>query len=81
MIVMGLNLGICREEEKQAKKEVILGYLTSHLKVNSLTLVVVMLNVYFAFLNKIRNMPISKIQRKQRSKQIALVLLFVAIRI
>lgn len=34
MIVMGLNLGICREEEKQAKKEVILSYLTSHLKVN-----------------------------------------------
>lgn len=31
---MGLNLGICREEEKQAKKEVIIGYLTSHLKVN-----------------------------------------------
>lgn len=33
MIVMGLNLGICREEEKQAKKEVIIGYLTTHLKV------------------------------------------------
>lgn len=35
MIVMGLNLGICREEEKQAKKNVILSYLTSHLKVNN----------------------------------------------
>lgn len=35
MIVMGLNLGICREEEKQAKKEVIIGYLTTHLKVNT----------------------------------------------
>lgn len=34
MIVMGLNLGICREEEKQAKKEVILSYLTTHLKVS-----------------------------------------------
>lgn len=38
MIVMGLNLGICREEEKQAKKEVIIGYLTSHLKVNTDTI-------------------------------------------
>lgn len=33
-LVMGLNLGICREEEKQAKKSVILDYLTSHLKVS-----------------------------------------------
>lgn len=32
MIVMGLNLGICREDEKRAKKEVIIGYLTGHLK-------------------------------------------------
>lgn len=31
---MGLNLGICREDEKQAKKGVILDYLTSHLKVS-----------------------------------------------
>lgn len=34
MIVMGLNTGICREDEKKAKKEVIIGYLTGHLKVN-----------------------------------------------
>lgn len=33
MIVRGLSLGICREEEKQAKKSLILNYLTSHLKV------------------------------------------------
>lgn len=33
MIVRGLHLGICREEEKQAKKNLILDYLTSHLKV------------------------------------------------
>lgn len=38
-IVMGLNLGICREEEKQAKKSVILDYLTSHLKVSANSLV------------------------------------------
>lgn len=35
MIVMGLNLGICREDEKKAKKEVIIGYLTGHLKVRT----------------------------------------------
>lgn len=33
MIVRGLHLGICRDEEKKAKKDMILGYLTSHLKV------------------------------------------------
>lgn len=33
MIVRGLHLGICREEEKEAKKDMILSYLTSHLKV------------------------------------------------
>uniref|UniRef100_U5EL41 Innexin n=1 Tax=Corethrella appendiculata TaxID=1370023 RepID=U5EL41_9DIPT len=31
-IVMGLNLGICREEEKCAKKEILIGYLLKHLK-------------------------------------------------
>ncbi|KAJ6627580.1 Innexin inx1, partial [Pseudolycoriella hygida] len=30
-IVMGLNLGICREEEKKAKKAVLLGYLRNHM--------------------------------------------------
>lgn len=33
MIVRGLHLGICRDEEKAAKKDMILNYLTSHLKV------------------------------------------------
>lgn len=49
MIVMGLNLGICREEEKQAKKEVILGYLTSHLKVNT---TICMHTDYFIYSNE-----------------------------
>lgn len=31
---MGLNLGICREEEKKAKKAVLIGYLRTHVKVN-----------------------------------------------
>lgn len=33
-IVMGLNLGICREEEKQAKKQALVDYLLKHLKVS-----------------------------------------------
>lgn len=33
-IVMGLKLGICSEEEKCAKKQVLIGYLLKHLKVN-----------------------------------------------
>lgn len=32
-IVMGLNIGICREEEKVAKKRELMKYLTMHLKV------------------------------------------------
>ncbi|XP_037030692.1 innexin inx1 [Bradysia coprophila] len=31
-IVMGLNLGICREEEKKAKKAVLVSYLRTHVK-------------------------------------------------
>uniref|UniRef100_A0A1L8E348 Innexin n=1 Tax=Nyssomyia neivai TaxID=330878 RepID=A0A1L8E348_9DIPT len=31
-IVMGLNLGICREEEKKAKKKVLIEYMLQHLK-------------------------------------------------
>lgn len=33
-LAMGLHLGICKEEEKQAKKRVMLNYLTMHLKVS-----------------------------------------------
>lgn len=32
-IAMNLNLGICREEEKQAKKHALIDYLLRHLKV------------------------------------------------
>lgn len=31
---MGLNLGICREEEKTAKKKVLIEYMLQHLKVD-----------------------------------------------
>nr|XP_023029033.1 innexin inx1-like [Leptinotarsa decemlineata] len=31
-LVMGLNIGVCHEKEKNAKKEVILGYIQGHMK-------------------------------------------------
>lgn len=34
MLVMGMNLGIQRDEEKRRKKEIVIGYLTDHLKVS-----------------------------------------------
>lgn len=35
MLVMGMQLGIQRDEEKRRKKEIVLGYLTDHLKVSA----------------------------------------------
>lgn len=35
-LVMGLNIGVCPEEEKCQKKEVILGYLMKHVKVRKI---------------------------------------------
>lgn len=32
-LVMGLNIGICHENEKNAKKKVIIDYLIKHIKV------------------------------------------------
>lgn len=51
MIVMGLNLGICSEKEKDAKKAVILDYLTSHLKVK----IIYFLSVFCFVLNDFLN--------------------------
>lgn len=38
-IVMGLRLGICSEEEKCAKKQVLIGYLLKHLKARHFTFI------------------------------------------
>lgn len=32
-LVMGMNIGICREEEKNSKKKILLDYLMRHVKV------------------------------------------------
>jgi innexin len=32
-IVMGLNIGVCHQEEKEKKKDVLIGYLLRHEKV------------------------------------------------
>ena len=34
-IVMGLNVGMCQEEEKCKKKKVLMEYLLKHIKVNN----------------------------------------------
>ena len=50
-IAMNLNLGICREEEKQAKKHALIDYLLRHLKVLiklSNHFKVLILNLYLA---------------------------------
>ncbi|VEN58061.1 unnamed protein product [Callosobruchus maculatus] len=36
-LVMGLNIGVCHENEKTKKKEIILGYLMRHVKVSKFT--------------------------------------------
>jgi innexin len=38
-IVMGLQLGICREEEKYAKKQALIEYMLKHLKVNFINII------------------------------------------
>lgn len=35
MLVMGMHFGIQRDEEKRRKKEIVLGYLTDHMKVSA----------------------------------------------
>jgi len=40
-IAMNLNLGICREEEKQVKKHALIDYMLSHLKVNYIAILIV----------------------------------------
>lgn len=52
-LVMGLNIGACHDEEKKAKKTVILDYLTKHVKVSSYKTCIILCNsVYFISFNK-----------------------------
>lgn len=48
-IAMNLNLGICREEEKQAKKHALIDYLIRHLKVFIKLCIILSLNFNFKF--------------------------------